>query len=114
MQKSVRFSLLIDKKRTFVSFFYILAKNNQNKTIMKKITLLFLLIVFAMNAQGQQVKGKVTDALGEPLPGVNVVVKGTDKGTVTNFDGHFELSGLSFHETLQFSYFGYQKKDILV
>ncbi len=81
---------------------------------MKKITLLFLLIVFAMNAQGQQVKGKVTDALGEPLPGVNVVVKGTDKGTVTNFDGHFELSGLSFPATLQFSYLGYQKQEIKV
>jgi uncharacterized protein YfaS (alpha-2-macroglobulin family) len=52
------------------------------------------------------VKGIVYDITGEPLTGVNVLVKGTTQGTVTDFDGHFMIQATS-GDTLVFSYLGY-------
>ena len=45
-------------------------------------------------AQGG-VTGKVTDSTGEPLVGVNVLIKGTKTGTMTNLDGDYSLSAKS-------------------
>ncbi len=44
-----------------------------------------------MWAQEVAVQGTVTDESGEPLPGVNVLVKGTQKGTATDFDGRYKI-----------------------
>ena len=49
---------------------------------------------------------------GEPLPGVNVVVKGTTIGASTDFDGHFSISIPNNNVSLVFSYIGY--KDVIV
>ena len=52
--------------------------------------MLALLTTGFVNAQGLTVTGKVTDAKsGQPLPGVNITVKGTTTGTVTNLDGKY-------------------------
>ncbi len=55
-------------------------------------------------AQTKTVTGNVTDSSG-PLPGVTVVVKGTDTGTQTDFDGKYSIKA-SVGEVLQFSYVG--------
>ncbi|GAA4771513.1 TonB-dependent receptor [Flavobacterium hankyongi] len=55
-------------------------------------------------AQEKTITGKVTDASG-PLPGVNVVVKGTTKGTTTNFDGTYSIKAKE-GESLIFSFMG--------
>jgi len=56
------------------------------------------------------VTGRVTDAgTGESLPGVNVMVEGTDIGTVTDLDGNYELNIPSTDVRLAFSYIGYQR-----
>lgn len=47
------------------------------------------------------VTGRVTDASGEPLIGVSVVVKGTSKGGVTDMDGKFTIPSVSPSTTLQ-------------
>lgn len=60
------------------------------------------------------VTGRVTDASGEPLIGVSVVVKGTSKGGVTDMDGKFTIPSVSPSTTLQFSYVGYKTKDLKV
>lgn len=66
-------------------------------------------------AQGHQnikVKGIVTDAKGEPVIGATVREKGTTNGTITDFDGKFELlikKGLS----IEVSYIGYQSQQLL-
>jgi hypothetical protein len=52
--------------------------------------LLFALLGAEAVAQ-QQVTGKVTDPRGEPLPGVNIVIKNTQTGTVSNVDGTYAL-----------------------
>jgi hypothetical protein len=58
-------------------------------------TLLFILVLTATwnhtNAQTINVKGHITDSRGEPLPGVNILIKGTTIGTITNVDGNYEI-----------------------
>ncbi len=64
--------------------------------------------------QQNNVKGKVTDSSGEPLPGVSIVIKGTTNGTITDFNGNFELSNLSADATLIFSFVGMKAQEIEV
>lgn len=59
------------------------------------------------------VKGQVTSLEdGTPLPGVNVLVKGTQVGTVTNLDGYFQLPNVSPDQKLVFSFIGLQTKEV--
>ncbi|MGF6929119.1 TonB-linked SusC/RagA family outer membrane protein [Chitinophaga sp. W2I13] len=60
-----------------------------------------------------EVRGKVTDADGKPVPGVSVSVPGTKQGTVTNDSGDFILSVLPT-ATLHFSMIGYKATDVAV
>ncbi|WP_395262480.1 SusC/RagA family TonB-linked outer membrane protein [Halalkalibaculum sp. DA3122] len=63
--------------------------------------------------QLETVSGQVTDAAsGEPLPGVNVVVKGTTTGTSTDSEGSYELNVPSLQDTLVFSFIGYQTQEV--
>jgi TonB-linked SusC/RagA family outer membrane protein len=64
--------------------------------------------------QQKTVSGKVTDNSGLGLPGVTVVVKGTQTGTVTNGEGDFSLSGIPANATLQFSFIGMKSQEIFV
>ncbi|MEN7550107.1 TonB-dependent receptor [Rapidithrix thailandica] len=60
-----------------------------------------------------RVKGTVTDDQGEPLPGVNVLVKGTTQGTITDINGAYTLNAPE-QGTLVYSYIGYQSQEIAV
>jgi len=81
---------------------------------MRKLLFLFFFFcaLFPVVYGQQTVTGKVTDELG-PLPGVNIVIKGTTTGTITDFDGNYSLT-VSPSDTLLFSYIGYIKKEIPV
>lgn len=64
-------------------------------------------------AQSQTAKGNVVSkADGQPLPGVNVVVKGTTTGTITDFDGNFSLS-VDNGQTLVFSFLGFKNQEVV-
>ncbi len=56
-------------------------------------------------------KGKVVDETGMPLPGVNVNVKGTNKGTITNIDGEYEIAGVDSSSILQYAFIGYKTQE---
>lgn len=60
------------------------------------------------------ISGTVTDQSGEPLIGVNIQVKGTTTGTVTDFDGQYTLDNVSDDAILVFSYIGYQTQEVAV
>ena len=60
----------------------------------------------------RKVTGVVLDANGESIIGANVVVKGTNNGTITDLDGKFSIE-LSDGETLQVSFIGYNSKDVM-
>ncbi len=64
--------------------------------------------------QQQQVRGKVTDESGTGFPGVNVVVKGSTTGTVTNTDGTYILDVPAETTTLIFSFVGYATQEIAI
>lgn len=71
-----------------------------------------MLIPFAMFAQ-QTVKGVVLEkSSGQPLPGVNIVVKGTSIGTTSDFDGAFNLNIKDKNAILVFSYLGYKTQEV--
>jgi TonB-dependent starch-binding outer membrane protein SusC len=86
--------------------------------MMKKqlFLLLFLLgSIVSINAQNRLVKGQVTDVKGETLPSVNVVLKGTQNGTITDLDGKFSLQ-IADAKTAQlvFSLIGFQTLSVEV
>lgn len=70
-------------------------------------------INLAINLQ-QTISGVVTSNVGGPVPGVNIVQKGTTNGTSSDFDGNYSLSVSSFPVTLVFSAIGYQTKEVNV
>jgi len=65
-------------------------------------------------AQGFQVTGVVSDESGETLPGVNVMVKGTTVGAVTDVNGNYSITVPDGNAVLQFSFVGYNPQDIVV
>ncbi len=61
----------------------------------------------------RQVSGKVSDS-GEPLPGVNILLKGTTVGTVTDVDGNYNISVSGDNPVLTFSSIGYATQEVQV
>lgn len=72
------------------------------------------LVVPAQVLAQTQVSGLVTDESGEGLPGVTVLIKGTTKGTVTRFDGTYQLEATGPNPTLVYSFVGFQSQEVLV
>lgn len=64
--------------------------------------------------QELEIKGIVTDDQGLPLPGVNVIEKGTSNGTMTDFDGLYTLSVSSADAVLVYSSVGFSNQEVLV
>ena len=58
--------------------------------------------------------GQISDSSGDPLPGVTVIIKGTTKGTITDFDGNFTLGDISSTDVLVFSFVGMLTQEIPV
>ncbi|MFC6876787.1 TonB-dependent receptor [Flavobacterium myungsuense] len=73
---------------------------------MKKVTLLLFLLQISFLFAQKEVVGRVVDEAGSPLPGVNVLEKGTSNGTSTDFDGIYKLK-VNEGASLIFSYLGY-------
>lgn len=74
----------------------------------------FLLIGGTVLAQGRLIKGKVTDANGGGLPGVNVLIKGSSTGTSTDANGDYSLNVPSAQTVLTFSYIGFNAQELPV
>ena len=74
--------------------------------LFKRLVLPIAFICFGYT-QAQTVSGTVSDENG-PLPGANVLVKGTTNGTQTDFDGNYTLTGVSEGATLVFSYVSFK------
>ena len=66
------------------------------------------------NPQSLIVAGKVFDELGSPVPGVNVVEKGTSNGVSTNSDGEFFIEVKDSKSILVFSFLGYKTQEVSV
>lgn len=75
------------------------------------LTLLLVLLTQITFAQDRTVTGVVTDESGLPIPGVNVLVKGTSNGIQTDFDGKFKIAA-SQGQTLVFSFLGMKTQEV--
>lgn len=91
-------------KRLKIRYFKLLAR-------FAAITGFILLSISTAYAQERQITGVVTDAFNEPLPGVNVVVKGTLRGTITDVSGNYTIDAGS-DQTLLFSFVGFTDKEV--
>jgi TonB-dependent starch-binding outer membrane protein SusC len=77
------------------------------------ISVLILLVCLKVSAQSQAITGKVKDSFGSALPGVNVLIKGTTIGTVTDADGVYSVSA-GPDAILVFSFIGFTPQEFLV
>ena len=77
------------------------------------LTWIVLLCTAYGYSQTKTVTGTVSDNMG-PMPGVNVLVKGTTNGVVTDFDGEFTIDDVSNDDTLVFSYIGFVSQEVPV
>ncbi len=68
-------------------------------------TVSFFIASFFAMTYGQGISGTVTDQNSLPLPGVNVLIKGTTTGTQTDFDGNYSIEA-NASDVLVFSYIG--------
>ncbi|WPR71387.1 TonB-dependent receptor [Flavobacterium sp. NG2] len=104
-------SVILDKlfKDTAVSYevldkqIVLVRNTNKNSNVIEKST----------NVLDKKITGKVTDGQG-PLPGVNVMVKGTTIGTTTDFDGKFSINVKDNNAILVFTYLGFATKEVAV
>jgi len=72
------------------------------------LTLLLALVVQLSFAQSKVITGVITEAgTGDPLPGVNIIIKGTDQGAASDFDGKYSIK-VEEGQTLVFSFLGYE------
>ncbi|MRT17274.1 TonB-dependent receptor, partial [Vitellibacter sp. q18] len=75
--------------------------------------LAFALLALSLQAQTVKVFGTVTEDTGLPLPGVNIMVKGTTTGTHTDFDGNYSISA-QIGQKLIFAYVGFETKEVKI
>lgn len=75
--------------------------------------LIFLTLFVMVKGQMRTVSGIITGQDGEPLPGVSIAIKGTNKGTITNIDGYYSIDA-PVGSTLCYSYVGFINEEVKV
>ncbi len=84
------------------------------KTKFSGILTLFLAFVVQLTfAQEKTISGTISDENGLPLPGVNIIVKGTTTGTQSDFDGNYSITA-NTGDVLSYSFLGYTTKEMTV
>lgn len=105
-------------KKKFISFFFVfllmLVSNAHASNEIIEYDILDSISTSLKLSQNLEVKGVVTDANGMPVPGVNILVKGTSIGAISDFDGNYMVSNVPENATLEFSYIGFLKQSVPV
>ncbi|SEL39031.1 TonB-linked outer membrane protein, SusC/RagA family [Aquimarina amphilecti] len=78
----------------------------------KLLILVFFISSIAL-AQQRSISGTVTDSNGLPIPGVNVIIKNTNRGTQTDFDGVYSVEAAN-GEIIMYSFLGYVSQEISI
>ena len=73
----------------------------------------FLFLGSFVFSQESKVSGTVLDNQSQPIPGVSVAIKGTNKGTITNFDGEYSVEA-SLGQTLVFNFIGFDDREVVI
>ncbi len=84
---------------------------------MRKLALLLSLILFiglqTLTAQTKALSGKIVDNLGDPVPGVSIVVKGTTIGTISGTDGTYQLNVPADAGAIVYTFIGMQTQEVV-
>ena len=83
------------------------------RTWMQSLLLVMFLLSSTLAFAQNKVTGTVTDKSGMPLPGVNVLEKGTTNGSITDVDGKYSIN-VEKGKTLMFSYIGFTTREVVV
>ena len=84
---------------------------------MKKLITFIIAIIATVSVKAQKggIEGRITDNNDLPIPGVNITLKGTSIGTITNANGYFILNGIAQgKQTFLFSFVGFKNREIEV
>ena len=86
------------------------------RTLFRSGLVMIMLLMFQLSlfAQIKTITGTVSDESGETLPGVNVMIKGTTVGTITDFNGKYIISVNKGSDILVFSFVGYSDKTVTI
>lgn len=83
--------------------------------LMRTIVIIISLVLFTMaGTNTRTITGKIVDSQNSPLPGVNITIKGTTIGTVSDVNGEFSLSVAADNATLVFSFIGFNTEEVKV
>ena len=77
------------------------------------LAVVLLFLMYPVYSQQKTISGTVTDNFNQPLPGANIIVQGTTRGTTTNFEGYYEIR-VSEGETLSISYLGFLTQSLVI
>jgi len=96
-------------------FKFLQQKLNRQMVMQKLGALLFVFMAFSSAMAQYTVSGKVTSGEDQsPLPGVNILVKGTTNGTITDADGAFSINANSANDVLVFSFVGFLTQEVAI
>lgn len=91
-----------------------MSRKTKNKLQKGLLALCMCVISLSVFAQGRQITGVISDATGESVIGVNVLVKGTTNGAITDLDGNYTIQNVGNDAILVASYIGYLTQEIPV
>lgn len=75
---------------------------------------MLLLLLGGATAQNKTISGLITDQHNNPLPGVNVMIKGTNQGTITDIDGKYSITLNDSTAILEFSFVGFMTEQVVI
>jgi Ca-activated chloride channel family protein len=75
---------------------------------------IILIITLIAGLSARSVTGVITDISGNPIPGVNIILKGTSKGTLSDANGKFEIIVPDGSATLVFNFLGYKQQEVKI
>ena len=74
----------------------------------------FCFVALFAIAQQEGIRGVVIDDTGMPIPGVTVIIKGSNQGTLTDFDGNYVLDSVEPEDVIVFSFLGFSDQEFTI
>ena len=84
------------------------------KTLISSIAVLIIYALLTAASEPMVITGKVTDDQGNPLSGVNIIVKKTSKGTFTDINGAYRITAMPEDKILVFSCVGFETREVSI
>lgn len=111
---NLKYVLIINPKFTIMKRKITNVKQKHHLFRLVAMMLFFMVYTGSLFAQERSISGSVADGQGLSLPGVNIVIKGTNMGTISDIDGKFTIKIPDNNAVLEIKYVGYANQEIKV